>query len=92
MVTVLVLLRFGVWAFLIGTALYLSVVLYLRSLHRQRLEEHWQAMAAPKPDRKDFLARGMRVYDSSRRARRLLAIYVLPLAVVAFLIYWINVN
>ncbi|KFI32796.1 hypothetical protein CG51_19815 [Haematobacter missouriensis] len=92
MATLLILLRVAVWSFLIGTALYFSVIFYLRSLHRQRLEERWQTLSAPKPARREFVRRGMRLYDSSARARRLLAIYALPLAVIAFLIYLVNVN
>lgn len=80
-------------AFILITAFYVSLVLYLRSLHRERLEQHWQAQrdrGIPEPDRDAFVARGMRRYDRSAWRRTLLLIYIVPVPVIVGLVWYVN--
>lgn len=81
-------LRLAVFGLVALTVVYLIVAAYFASLHRERLERRWQA--APEGRREDFMAEGMRAWRHSARHKLILGVYVVPVLVVAALIYWLN--
>lgn len=81
-------LRLAVFGLLALTVVYLIVAAYFASLHRERLEREWQA--APRGTREEFLAEGMRAWRHGARHKLILGVYVVPVLVVAGLIYLIN--
>lgn len=91
------LLRLAAILFVALTLVYVSVSLYDRSLRRERLERRWDSRHAPGPlpphrlqDRAEFIARGLSRYDRSVRRRLLLLVYVIPVTVIALLVWLIN--
>ncbi|MCL4187760.1 MAG: hypothetical protein KJZ85_09135 [Rhodobacteraceae bacterium] len=91
------LLRLAGLLFVVLTVIYVSVSLYDRSLRRERLEKRWDSRHTPGPlppdrpqDRAEFIARGLSRYDRSVRRRLLLLVYVIPLTVIAFLVWIVN--
>jgi hypothetical protein len=91
------LLRLAGLLFVVLTVIYVSVSLYDRSLRRERLEKRWDSRHTPGPlppdrpqDRAEFIARGLSRYDRSVRRRLLLLVYVIPVTVIAFLVWIVN--
>ncbi|MCC6305668.1 MAG: hypothetical protein IT545_10795 [Rhodobacteraceae bacterium] len=91
------LVRLAALLFVVLTLIYVSVSLYDRSLRRERLEKRWDSRHTPGPhppdrpqDRAEFIARGLRRYDRSVRRRLLLLVYVIPVTVIAILVWLVN--
>lgn len=86
-------LRLAVIGFLVLTAVYWLVSVYSRSVRREALEKRWEAElaegAAP-GDRDAYIRDGMRAYEGSLRRRLIILVYVVPVAVVAGLIWFNN--
>jgi len=73
------------------TVLYVCISLYSRSVRRERLEETWDA--APQGDagaRRRFIEQGMADYENSLRKRLILLVYVIPICLIALIMYMIN--
>jgi Mg2+/citrate symporter len=85
------LLRVLVFAFIGLSVVYWLMAIYARSTERERLEKKWDA-APPEgdADRDAFVAAGMAVYEKSLRRKLIWLVYVVPLAVVAVIIYIVN--
>lgn len=89
--------RLAAILFVVLTLIYVSVSLYDRSLRREKLERRWDSRHTPGPlppdrpeDRAEFIARGLRRYDKSVRRRLLLLVYVIPVTVIALLVWLVN--
>lgn len=87
------LIRLTVIGFVALTLVYISVSLYSRSVRRERLENHWaerHSDGGTDEDRAEFVHRGLRRYDKSMRRRLILLVYVIPVIVVATIVYVMN--
>ena len=82
-------LELTIGAFVLLTVLYIGVSVRVRTLRRARLEAEW-AEDGRIGDRESFVEQGLRVYDGSLRRKLILGIYVIPVAVVAAIIYIVN--
>ena len=76
-------------AFILLTVVYVWLSLRQRWRHRRALEEEFDAGGGDLP-REEFIEEGMREYETSLKRRLILGVYIVPLAVVATLIYVTN--
>jgi hypothetical protein len=82
-------LRLMVFGFLGLSVLYALVWLYARSVEKERLEKEFDAGGIP-GDRDAFIDAGMVSYQSSLKRKLLWGIYIVPMTVIAGLIYILN--
>jgi len=82
-------IRMTVIVFLILTAVYVVISLYSRWVRYGKLKRRWDT-EIKQGDRDAYIREGMAQYDSSLRKKLILGVYILPLAVVGFLIYATN--
>ena len=82
-------LRLLVFGFIALTVIYVCVSLYSRAVRKERLERKWQE-GRKRLDRDTFVKRGLQRYDGSIRRKLILGVYVVPLVVVATIIYLTN--
>ncbi|MDX1742585.1 MAG: hypothetical protein R3186_03175 [Ruegeria sp.] len=82
-------LRFLVPLLIILTVLYVGVSIYSRWVRRGKLIAHWEKKGLT-GDRDAFVRRGLEKYDGSLRRKLILGIYVVPLSLIAILIYVTN--
>ena len=85
------LLRLGIFGLIALTVFYWILRVYLRSVHRERLENEWDA---EHPDtqagREAFVEQGMQRYARSLRVQLVWLVYIIPITVVGVLIYLVN--
>lgn len=82
-------LRFLLIGFVFLTVLYGLLVIYLRSLTRERLEEDWEKEGSI-GDRDTYVEKGLKDYEHSFRPKLLLLVYILPLIAFAAIFYVTN--
>lgn len=82
--------RLVVFGFLALTVVYVCVSLYSRSVRREKLEDEWDETRPESISRQDFVADGMKVYESGLRKRLILLVYIIPPIIVGTIIYLIN--
>ena len=82
-------LRLFLILFVVMTVLYLAITIFARSLARERLEKRWDTGPRTE-DRDTFIRLGMERYEKSARHKLLLGVYILPMVVIAILIYALN--
>ena len=83
------LIRLAVVGFVVLSVVYVSLLLYARSVRRERLEEEWSEQGG-KGDRDAFVERGMAEYEQSLRRRLIWLVYVVPTLAALVLLYVIN--
>ena len=71
------------------TVLYGLLSVYYRSLHREKLENEFDA-GGIEGFREDFVRQGMLKYDHSLRKRALRLIYVIPVVLIVVIAYVVN--
>ena len=71
------------------TIIYVCLSLYSRSVRRGKLEARWAEEGMP-GDRETYVRQGLEEYDGSVRRKLLLGVYVVPLTLIAVLIYVTN--
>lgn len=71
------------------TIIYWALVLYFRAGERARLEAEWRRERPPLPEH-TFVGIGLRDYEAGLRRKLLWGVYVLPLAVICALVYYLN--
>lgn len=71
------------------TIVYVSLSLFSRSVRRRKLEEQW-AEEGRVGDRDAFVSEGLEEYDGSLRRKLIVGVYVVPLALIAVIIYLVN--
>lgn len=83
------LLRLIVIGFVVLTVIYICLSLYSRAVRRSKLETEWdnEGMTG---DRDAFIERGLQDYDGSLRRKLIWGVYIVPVTLVAILIYVIN--
>jgi hypothetical protein len=84
-----VMLRLLVPLLVVLTVIYIAVSLYSRRVRRNKLEAYWDNKGVT-GDREAFVERGLKKYDASFRRKLILGVYVVPLALIAFLVYFSN--
>lgn len=82
-------LRLVVFGFLILSVIYVVVSFWSRATRRRKLEREWEATGRP-GDKETYLTEGMAQYDRSFRRKLIVLIYVVPVVVVAAIIYVTN--
>lgn len=83
------LIRLAVFGFIALTVLYFVVVIYSRSVRREKLENEW-AENGGIGDRDAFVNEGLKRYESSMRRKLIVAVYIVPIIIVTGLIYILN--
>jgi Ca2+/Na+ antiporter len=81
--------RLFVVAFVVLTVIYVSISLYSRAVRREKLEREWDEEIR-EGDREAFVKEGLADYDGSLRRRLILAVYIIPVAIVGTIIYLVN--
>ena len=82
-------LRLFAGAFILLSVVYVWLSLRQRWRHRRELEEEFDAGDGDIP-REDYIEQGMREYEHSLKRKLILGVYIVPLLVVAILIYVTN--
>ena len=86
MIAILKLAFFG----LLGlTLVYWLVAIYSRSVRRERLEKEFDA-GGVEGARDDYIAAGLDHYEHGLRRKLIVLVYIIPTAVVAVTIYFVN--
>ncbi len=83
------LMRLALVGFVVLTVIYIALSIYSRSVRRKRLIREWEE-EHPTADRNSFVDEGLDDYDSSLRRKLILGVYVVPVCVVAFIVYVTN--
>lgn len=83
------LLRFAVPLMIVLTIIYVALSLYSRSVRRGKLEAYWDEENLT-GDREAFVDLGLKDYDGSVRRKLIWGVYIVPVIVVATLVYVMN--
>ncbi|MGH1454468.1 MAG: hypothetical protein ACRBBV_14985 [Paracoccaceae bacterium] len=81
--------RLLVVGFIVLTVIYVCVSLYSRSVRRGKLKAEWDE-AQMTGDREAWLKQGLEEYDHSLRRKLIWGVYVIPVVLVATIIYVVN--
>lgn len=88
------LIRLILVVILIEGVFYILLSLYIRSLRRERLEEHWDRRHPEStgygPDRREFVDRSMARFRKSLQSRLLLLVFVLPTLAIMVIVWLVN--
>lgn len=71
------------------TVIYWIVLTYSRSVHRETLENAFDAGGKPGL-REDFVAQGMAAYEHGLRRRLIGLVYVIPVVLILVIAYVVN--
>ncbi len=85
----LALLRLLFILMIVLSVVYVALSLYSRAMRRRKLETRWEEKGLT-GDRDAFIRRGLQRYDRSFRRKLILGVYVVPLVVIAVLVYVMN--
>lgn len=75
--------------FIALTVIYVSLSFYSRAVRKSKLKKKWHA-SKQLVDRDTFVQRGLERYDGSIRRKLILGVYVVPVVVIAVIIYLTN--
>ena len=75
--------------FIVLTVIYVCLSLYSRSVRRGKLRAEWDEEGY-EGDRDAFVEQGLQEYDQSLRRKLILGVYIIPVTVVAVIIYLTN--
>lgn len=81
--------RLMVIGFILLTVIYVCLSFYSRAVRRGKLRKKWQD-GPQKVDRETFVQRGLEKYDGSIRRKLILGVYIVPVVLVALIIYFTN--
>ena len=87
--------RLVVFGFIALSVIYLSISVYSRSVRREKLEKSWAEDNAGSTDmaaRDAFVRDGIAAYNASFRPKLIGLVYVVPVVVVAAIVYITNTN
>lgn len=76
-------------AFVVLTVVYVVLSLYSRSVRRRKLRAQWDEEGMT-GDKEAFIRQGLEDYDGSLRRKLILGVYIVPLVLVAVIIYMNN--
>ncbi len=82
-------LRLAFIGLIVLTVIYVCLSFYSRAVRRGKLEAEWdnEGMSG---DKESFVREGLEDYDDSLRRKLILGVYVIPVTLVALLIYFTN--
>lgn len=80
--------RLVIVGFLVLSIIYVCLSLYSRSVRKSKLSAQWET--DPKGDRDAFIDAGLDEYSGSLRKKLLLGVYVVPVLLVALIVYLTN--
>lgn len=86
------LLRLVVFGLIVLTVIYWALLIYARSLRRERLEKEYDAGSLDgdvKTHRDDYIAQGMAAYEHGLKRKLLWLVYIVPIGIVLILV-WFN--
>ena len=87
----LALARLALILFVGLTVVYVSVSLWSRQVRKGKLARAWdEGDREYADDRALYIKRGLEDYDDSFRRKLILLVYIVPLAVIAYIIYVVN--
>ena len=81
--------RLMVIGFIVLTVIYVVLSLYSRSVRKGKLKEWWEEEGRP-GDLEAYIDRGLEEYDGSLRRKLILGVYIVPICLVALMIYLTN--
>lgn len=81
--------RLLVVGFVVLTVIYVSLSIYSRSVRRRKLQQWWEEEGFP-GDLDTYVEEGLRDYERSLRRKLIWAVYIVPVAVVALIVYLTN--
>jgi Ca2+/Na+ antiporter len=82
-------IRLAVFGFLAVGVIYLMVSFYSRSVRKEKLEKKWVETGSI-GSQEDFVKEGLKAYDGSLRRKALLLIFIVPVVLVAMMLYITN--
>lgn len=71
------------------TVIYVCLSLYSRSVRRGKLKSWWEEEGRP-GDLDAYVEKGLADYDGSLRRKLILGVYIVPICVMALIIYLTN--
>lgn len=83
-------LRLLIPLLIILTVIYVVLSVYSRHVRRRKLEERWDSKEVLTVDRETFVQRGLQKYDRSIRRKMILLVYIIPLGLIALIVYLTN--
>jgi uncharacterized protein involved in cysteine biosynthesis len=83
------LIRLVVFGFLALSVVYVLVSLYSQSVRREKLEKKFDA-GGISGDRDAYIKAGMTAYQKGLRRKLIWLVYIIPMAVVAITVYFVN--
>ncbi|MEM7597332.1 MAG: hypothetical protein AAF382_06500 [Pseudomonadota bacterium] len=81
--------RLVVIGFVVLTIIYFCLSLYSRSVRKGKLEE-WYEEAGRPGDRDAYIDAGLKEYEGSLRRKLIWGVYVVPVVIIAVIIYFTN--
>ena len=75
--------------FVVLTVIYVCLSLYSRAVRRSKLKKKWHD-GKQLVDRDTFIQRGLERYDGSIRRKLILGVYIVPVTLIAVIIYLTN--
>ncbi|MBZ0123850.1 MAG: hypothetical protein K8F31_08190 [Roseovarius sp.] len=75
--------------FVVLTVIYVSLSIYSRSVRRRKLQEWWEEEGRP-GELDTYIEEGLRDYEGSLRRKLIWGVYIVPVAVVALIVYLTN--
>ena len=81
--------RLIVFGFLGLSVIYILVSLYSQSVRREKLEKRFDAGGVD-GDRDEYIKAGMIAYQKGLRRKLIWLVYIIPMAVVALTVYFVN--
>ncbi len=82
-------IRLVIMLFVVLTVIYVSLSFYSRSVRKSKLRKKWYE-GKQLVDRDTFVQRGLERYDGSIRRKLIMGVYVVPVVVIAVIIYLTN--
>ena len=82
-------IRLFVMLMVVLTVFYVSLSFYSRAVRRSKLKQKWHD-GKHLVDRDTFVQRGLERYDGSIRRKLILGVYIVPVGVIALIIYLTN--
>lgn len=86
-------LRLAVIGFVNMTIAYVMVLVYSRSVRREKLEKEWDANPPEGADdaaREAYIEKGMAEYETGLKRKLIWLVYVLPITIALVLLYLNN--
>ncbi|MFT7368776.1 MAG: hypothetical protein ACI9RO_000894 [Alteromonas macleodii] len=82
--------RLVLGGFVILGVIYILVMVYSRSVRREKLEDWWDDEPVEGMSRDEYIADGMEIYESGLRKRLILLIFIIPPIAICTIIYFVN--